>query len=149
MRLRLARPAALVAALGLAACEPSAPAHLRIEGADPARGHALVRAYGCGACHTIEGVRGARGIVGPPLVGFARRAIIAGTFPNAPRYLLPWLMDPPALAPRTAMPAMGITQDEARDIAAFLYAGGATPAAVYPGDPPLPLAPRGASALPR
>src|SRR5690606_21805350 len=37
--------------------------------------------YGCAACHTIPGVRGARGIVGPSLVGFADRPFIAGRLP--------------------------------------------------------------------
>ncbi|HEX6210600.1 MAG TPA: cytochrome C1, partial [Methylomirabilota bacterium] len=53
-------------------------------GGDPARGRAVIREFGCGACHTIPGVRGARGLVGPPLTAFARRTYVAGRLPNTP-----------------------------------------------------------------
>ena len=129
-----------VASLALAGCgEAQPPAHLRIAGADPERGRSLVRHYGCGVCHTIEGVRGARGVVGPPLLDYAGRQLLAGLVPNTPRHLVPWLIDPTALAPGTGMPDLGIREAEARDIAAFLYAAGADAARVYPPET-LPLA---------
>jgi Cytochrome c len=124
----------------LAACdEASPPPHLTIAGADPARGRALIYAYGCGLCHVIPGIRGARGTVGPPLDRYAERNLVAGILPNAPTHLIAWLMDPPALAPRTGMPEMSVTVDEARDIASYLYTLGASAAAVYPPNPPLAL----------
>ncbi|MDQ2634797.1 MAG: hypothetical protein M3Y78_13795 [Pseudomonadota bacterium] len=70
-------------------------------------------------------MRSARGIVGPKLEGFAQRTMLAGVVANVPRNLVPWLMDPPAINPRTAMPFMGIDETQARDIAAFLYTLGA------------------------
>ena len=114
----------LVFALGLvlAGCaEAEPPAHLAIPGADPARGRALIGAYGCGACHFVEGVPGANGRVAPRLENFAGRTLIAGTFPNVPRFLVPWLMNPPALKPTTGMPDLGVAETHARDIASYLY----------------------------
>jgi cytochrome c2 len=132
--------AALAAIAALAGCgEATPPAHLRIEGADAARGESLIYAYGCGLCHAIDGIRGADGTVGPPLDDYAERNLVAGILPNAPPALIAWLMDPPAIAPDTGMPDMGITQAEARDIAAYLYTLGADEARVYPPDPPLAL----------
>jgi cytochrome c1 len=72
-------------------------------------------------CHTIPGVLGARGIVGPPLTAFAHRAFIGGTIPNTPTNLVRWVLDPPAVDPRTAMPDLGLREQQARDVAAFLY----------------------------
>jgi mono/diheme cytochrome c family protein len=133
---------ATIAAVGaLAACSeaPTIPDYLRIAGAEPERGRALIRSYGCGTCHRIDGVRGARGTVGPPLDDFAQRSIVAGILPNTPRVLVSWLMDPPALEPRTAMPAVGLDESQARDVAAYLYTLGSVGAQVYPPDPPLDL----------
>lgn len=88
---------------------------------DPDRGRRLVAALQCGACHEVPGIRTARGMVGPPLDGFARRVYLAGKFPNEPEQLVRWLRDPPAMAPLTAMPAVVHDDADARDIAAFLY----------------------------
>jgi cytochrome c1 len=35
--------------------------------------------------------------------------------------LTAWLRDPPAIDPATLMPAMGLSEPEARDMAAYLY----------------------------
>ena len=133
--------AVLLGAASLASCSdaPRPPAYLQVAGGDAERGRAHIHGYGCGACHVIEGIRGARGTVGPPLADFAQRTILAGILPNTPRFLVPWLMDPVALDPRTTMPAVGLTEEEARDIAAYLYTLGASRTPVYPPDPPLPL----------
>ena len=118
----LAKSGLLVVLLTLAACsEAGPPAHLAIPGADPERGRALIADYGCGSCHFVEGVTGANGLVAPPLEDFANRTLLAGTFPNAPRFLVPWLIDPPDLKPETAMPNLGVSDTEARDIASYLY----------------------------
>ncbi len=127
-----ARAGAALALSIVAACDsPAPPAHLRIAGGDAERGRLLIQRYECGACHTIEGVRGANGIVGPPLTDFAQRVVLAGILPNAPRTLVPWLMNPPAIAPNTAMPDLGIGEREARDIATYLYTLGAHKAQVW------------------
>lgn len=90
-------------------------------GGDPARGATLIRNAGCGACHEIPGVVGAHGIVGPPLTHIASRKIIAGRLPNTPANLTLWLRDPQAVVPGNAMPNGGLTDAQARDIAAYLY----------------------------
>lgn len=90
-------------------------------GGDPDRGSDLIEAYGCGACHTIPGVRGARGLVGPPLLWWSRRTFIAGELPNTPDNLVRWIRNPQQVEPRTAMPALGLSEQQARDVAAYLY----------------------------
>ena len=90
-------------------------------GGNPARGPQLIRSYGCGTCHTVAGVTGANGLVGPPLTGIAQRAYIAGVLPNAPDNLVRWIENPKAVDSLTAMPVMGVTPSDARDIAAYLY----------------------------
>jgi mono/diheme cytochrome c family protein len=120
--MNLAKSGLLVVLLALAACSEAAPpAHLAIPGADPDRGRALIADYGCGSCHVVDGVTGADGLVAPPLENFANRTLLAGSFPNVPRFLVPWLMDPPDLKPETAMPNLGVSDMEARDIASYLY----------------------------
>jgi cytochrome c1 len=71
-------------------------------------------------CHDIPGIRGPASDVGPPLDHIAHRAYIAGVLPNTPENMLRWLMNPPGVDPRTAMPNMGISEEQARDIAAYL-----------------------------
>jgi mono/diheme cytochrome c family protein len=87
------------------------------------RGLALVAggSYGCAACHAIPGIRFPKGNVGPPLAGMAGRSLIAGHLPNKPGVLVAFLQDPPALAPQTGMPNVGLSTGQARDIAAYLY----------------------------
>jgi cytochrome c len=87
---------------------------------DRAAGRAALLAHDCGVCHRIPGVRGARGLVGPPLAGFGQRIYIAGRFPNTEAMLVRWIVDPPALERSTAMPALGVSEEEARDMAAYL-----------------------------
>jgi cytochrome c1 len=119
---------ALIVALLAAGCGPEPPAprwDRTIVGADPARGAAAVRARACGACHQIPGIPAARGRVGPSLDGFADRPLIGGVAPNTAGELVAWLRDPPAIQPRTAMPALGLSEREAQDIASFLYTLGA------------------------
>ncbi len=76
---------------------------------------------GCGACHQIPGVRWPQGKVGPSLEGFADRALIAGQLPNQPQTLAAFIRNAPALSPNSGMPPMPVTEEEARDIAAYLY----------------------------
>jgi len=131
--------AILTASLAGCGDDPGPPSHLRVAGAQPEQGRALIHAYGCGTCHTIDGVRGARGTVGPPLDDYAKRNLVAGILPNTPQALIAWLINPVALDPQTGMPAMGISEGEARHMAAYLYTLGASQAVVYPNDPPLKL----------
>lgn len=88
---------------------------------DANHGRQLIESYGCGACHTIPGVHAARGLVGPPLMFFSRRTMIAGELPNSPDNLVRWIRDPHSVEPGTAMPNLGLTETDAHDVAAYLY----------------------------
>jgi cytochrome c1 len=90
-------------------------------GGDAARGRLLLAQYQCGSCHQIPGVDGARGMTGPALDAFGRRSYVAGFLPNYPDALVRWIVDPPAVKPGTAMPAMGVSAEDARHMAAYLY----------------------------
>jgi cytochrome c1 len=52
----------------------------------------------------------------------SERLFVGGMLPNTPENLVAWIEDPRAINPRTAMPATGIPEQAARDIAAYLYA---------------------------
>jgi len=93
-----------------------------LTGGDPSRAPWLMRRYGCAGCHTIDGVSGADGIVGPPLKQLIERVYIGGGTPNSAENLVSWLLEPQRFAPHAAMPPTGLSEDEARHIAAYLYA---------------------------
>lgn len=88
---------------------------------DPVVGRELIVDYGCGACHRIPGVPGARSLVGPPLDAWSRRGFIAGTLANSPDNLALFLADPDAVSPGTAMPNLGLDSTEIAAIVAYLY----------------------------
>lgn len=88
---------------------------------DPGAGRQIIEARHCGVCHDISGVTGAAGLIGPPLDHFAARSFIAGRVPNTPANLVNWIRSPQSVDPRTAMPAVGLAEREARNVAAYLY----------------------------
>jgi cytochrome c2 len=90
-------------------------------GGDPARGADALSAYGCVTCHTIPGIREARGLVGPPLTSIASRVYLAGRLPNTPDNIEKWIQHPRSVDEKTAMPDTGVTDADVRDIAAYLY----------------------------
>ncbi len=92
-----------------------------LTGGDARRGPALIREYGCGTCHMVPGVDGASGKVGPPLAGIAQRAYIGGVLANSPENMLGWILDPKRVDSLTAMPNVGVSEPDARHIAAYLY----------------------------
>ena len=115
--------AAAFAFLAFAACgggeaERKAAA---MTGGVPARGREKIRKYGCATCHTIPGVTGADALVGPPLTRIAIRTYIAGVMTNTPDNMVHWIRDPRGVDPLTAMPNLGVTDADARDIAGYLY----------------------------
>lgn len=97
-------------------------AQFHVNGGDPARGRQAMVRHGCGGCHVISGIGGASGRVGPSLKDFGRQMYVAGQLPNTPDHLIAWLQDPQQHAPGTAMPDLGVTEADARDMAAYLYA---------------------------
>ena len=84
-------------------------------------GRTEIRKYGCNTCHEISGVPGARGLIGPRLDGIGQRYYIAGEIPNTPANLMLWIQHPRQVELHTAMPEMGVTEQDSRDIAAYLY----------------------------
>ncbi|HEV7275251.1 MAG TPA: c-type cytochrome [Devosiaceae bacterium] len=105
----------------LSACGSAIPPDRRVVEGDPLRGRQLIAGVGCGVCHQIPGVDGANGIVGPSLEGVGRRNLLAGVLPNQPDVLTQWVRDAPSLRPETGMPEMPLSEEEAEDVAAYLY----------------------------
>jgi cytochrome c2 len=113
---------AVLLSLLLVACSGNnAAVEVTVEGGDPYRGAQAIQRNGCHSCHRIPGIRGANSYVGPPLNGWSERQYIAGNLQNKPDNLISWIMNPQAIEPGTAMPNMNIEEQEARDIAAYLY----------------------------
>jgi cytochrome c2 len=106
---------AVLACTSLHGCAPAADEGRRIE-----RGQRLLAHYQCGACHSIPEVTAARGRIGPPLERWAGRSYIAGHLPNRADTLARWIAEPQALVPGTAMPDMGVSDVDARAMAAYL-----------------------------
>jgi cytochrome c2 len=90
-------------------------------GGNAIAGRQVIRKYGCNACHTIPGVDGARGLVGPPLDGIADREYLAGELQNTPENMMKWIQHPHQVEPHTLMPEMNVSEQDSRDIAAYLY----------------------------
>jgi cytochrome c len=88
---------------------------------DPKRGMALIKRYGCGGCHLIPQIADAKGNVGPPLLHVSTRTYLAGFISNSPENMARWIQNPQKALPGNAMPQMGVTLQESRDITAFLY----------------------------
>lgn len=111
----------LIAAALLAACGEKPGRAAVATGGDAGRGQQLVEKYGCASCHTIKGVAAERGLVGPPLADIRQRAVIGGSLPNTPENMEKWIMHPHQFNPKSAMPELGVTAEQARDITAYLY----------------------------
>lgn len=88
---------------------------------DPQQGRAAIVEHGCGACHSIPGIRDANARVGPRLDGIVEQSYIAGMLSNTPENLTRWIQNPQKVNPGTAMPDLGVSEREAQDIAAYLY----------------------------
>ena len=92
-----------------------------VPGGDAGRGAAVILARECGTCHRIPGIRGADGLAAPPLDWMARRTYIAGRVPNDPETMVRWVRAPETIDPATAMPNLGLSAQQARDVAAYLF----------------------------
>jgi len=92
---------------------PAEPAGLAAEG------KALFLRSACVGCHAIRGV--STGALGPDLTTFgSRRTLAAGMLPNTVDTVTAWLKDPPALKPGSKMPALALTEAQARALATYL-----------------------------
>ncbi len=90
---------------------------------DLQRGRLMVLEFGCSGCHIVASVRQARGRVGPNLENIREQIYLAGILPNQPDNMVQWLMNPREISPQTAMPDLHVSEQDARDIGAFLYMG--------------------------
>ena len=113
--------AAFLIALSAVGCDRADNELPRLAGGDADRGRAVIKKYGCNTCHTIAGVAGADGLVGPPLTGIAQRMFIGGVARNTPSNLVAWIQNPKQFDSKTAMPNVGVTHRDAVDIASYLY----------------------------
>ena len=111
----------LALVLALAACDRPLPEREPATGGNPRNGRQLIQHFGCGSCHTIAGVPGASATVAPSLEKLKSRQFLAGRLSNTPENLQRWIRDPRSIDPRTAMPAVGLDEAAARDVAAYLY----------------------------
>jgi cytochrome c2 len=111
----------LVFLVTLTACGAWTPEEREVPGGDRRRGEQAFQDYGCGYCHIIPGVDDAEGTVAMPLLDWGDRQLIAGQFPNTYEYMVPWIQDPPGMLPSTTMPNLGVTQQDALDMTAYLF----------------------------
>ena len=111
----------LIGSLLLAGCHPGH--HWRERHARLMEARTLIADH-CGACHRVPGVPGTNGRVGPSLADIGTQMIIAGHFVNTPDNLARWIADPQELLPGDAMPDTGVTYEQARSIAYYLYSQG-------------------------
>jgi cytochrome c len=122
LRLRtLVEPALILLAIAACSSKSETFSAREVPGGNERNGRTYMEAAGCGSCHMIPGVVNARGMVGPSLEHFAQRSFIAGEVPNTTDNLVKWIVNPPSIEPKTAMPVLGVTPTQARDIAAYLY----------------------------
>ena len=108
--------------LTAAGCESSEKVHAEeITRGRSERGKTAIERYGCGSCHRIPGISGADSVVGPSLERIASRVYIGGRLINEPNAMIAWIRDPQHLRSPTAMLTLGVTEQESRDMAAYLY----------------------------
>jgi len=94
---------------------------MAMTGGDPKEAVKIITRYGCAACHEIPGAEVPGGQAAAPLAGIGQRLYLGGAVANTPENLISWIVNPKQFDPRTAMPVTGISQREARDVAAYLY----------------------------
>ena len=115
--------ASAVDATGPDAClarEGTGPAGPLGGGDQRERGRIALQQYSCSACHTIPGIAGSYPQVGPPLVGLAKRTLVAGRLANTEENLVRWIRHPRSVDPQTAMPDLDVTEAHARAMVAYL-----------------------------
>jgi cytochrome c2 len=125
LSLRLVHGGLALACGALAACDGPPDRRPTLGDVDLRQGRRLVVDKGCVACHAFPDVAWPRGALGPALDNFAQQGLIAGQLPNQPGVLMQFVRNAPALVPGTAMPAIPMSDQEARDVTAYLLQLGA------------------------
>jgi cytochrome c len=106
--------------LGSAAAAGGAPV---VEPGSPAaEGQMIIASEPCVGCHMIPGIPAATGTIGPNLAGVASRTKIAGGAVNnsGSDDLKKWILNPPGVKPGTLMPNVGLTDEQATKVVAYL-----------------------------
>lgn len=103
-------------AVAQASDEPSYPT----QSGNSARGRIALGQYACASCHVIPGISEPDALVGPTLKGIGSRVMIAGLLANTPDNMREWILHPQQIKPGDEMPDMGVSQQDARDMAAYL-----------------------------
>jgi len=84
-------------------------------------GERAFRDNGCGSCHTISGVPGATGRVGPDLTHVGSRSTLAAlTLPNDADALAEWLRNPQHVKPGNRMPDIELSRRDVDSLVAYL-----------------------------
>ena len=84
-----------------------------------ATGKAVFAGSACVGCHTIKGV--SAGVLAPDLTHFGSRSMFAaGMWPTTPENVAEWVKDPQRLKPGVKMPTLGLTDEQAKAVAAYL-----------------------------
>lgn len=108
---------------------------------DVERGRRLFGDKGCGSCHLFSGSGVESAVVGAdpaiaiqlaPDLQHSRGRLKKGA-------IFRWLLDPQSLKPDTTMPKTPLSDEEARDLAAFVMQAMVTPSPPKPMPSPLPL----------
>jgi cytochrome c2 len=105
---------AIVLLLVTAACQQQEQVNVE-------RGRQLIGQYGCNVCHSIPGIAGPQGSIGPALAGIASRPTISnGAVQNTPENLAKFIQSPASLNPSTSMPGLDMPPQDALEIANYL-----------------------------
>ena len=94
-------------------------------GADPVRGRQVFLTKGCTGCHTVAGIPGAAGTLGPPLTSIAATAGVRHSGQSADTYLRESIVHPnayvvPGFPSPSPMPPGLVAGRDLDDLVAFL-----------------------------
>ena len=117
---RLDRLLAIGGILMLAACSNDSAVKPVNAPGDLDRGRMALTQYACHSCHVIPGITGSQIFVGPSLKGMGSRPMIAGKLINSPENMMRWIRYTQEVDPDNLMPDMGVSEQHARDMVAYL-----------------------------
>lgn len=104
----------------LAGCTAPMTRPQQVGRGEPEIGSRLISDYGCVSCHVVPGLDSTPSYVGPPLDHWGKRSYIAGALTNNQENLVRWITDPQDVESGTAMPNLGVTEQDAVNISAYL-----------------------------
>lgn len=114
----------VVAFAAMAACKPISRSGFELDKDAAKRGKSVAIQAQCAACHAMPGIDWPKGGLGPSLVNYGEGAMIAGVLPKQPDNLAKFIPNAPAYRPDSMMPAMDLSDRQARDLAHYLLMEG-------------------------